>query len=264
MQAFHNNQSIKEEYLSRVRAHAAADEIIKGQYWDNGRGCAVGCTIHSGRHQDYEDLLGIPAQLAYLEDGLFENLPLEQAKLWPELFLDSINVGADLSLVFSKFAVRILGDSERGCIIHAKTPEVEAAIKSVISLYERKIEGEKVSTEEWELARRTAYATAYAAAAHAARAARADYAAAAYDARAAARAAAARAAYTADAAAAFAASNAAARAASSAASNAAAAYAAARAGADAATADYTTAARVRHYEWMSDILIEELKNASVS
>jgi len=227
MLAFHNKPELKDEYLARVRAHAAADEIIKGQYWQNGRGCAVGCTIHSDEHKDYETLLGIPMQLALIEDDLFENLPLAKAKLWPELFLNSINVGADMSHVVSKFVVRVLGDSERGCIIHAKTPGSKAAIKSVINLYERKIKGDVVSAEEWELTRCTAYATAHVA--HVAYS-DTDAAFAAYAAATAANGAAvATVVYT--------------------------AYAA---------AGYTAAARVSHYEWMSDILIEELKNASVS
>ena len=46
MLAFHNDPSIKAEYLSRVAEHAAADQIIHGTYWMDGKGCAVGCTIH--------------------------------------------------------------------------------------------------------------------------------------------------------------------------------------------------------------------------
>jgi len=233
MQAFHNNPAIKEEYLARVRAHAAADEIIKGRYWEGGRGCAVGCTIHSSNHLDYENLLGIPMQLAYLEDSLFEHLPVTKAKLWPELFLDSINVGADLSLVFSKFIIRVLGNSERGCIIHAKTPGSEAAINSVINLYKRKIEGDVVRAEEWDLVRDyvadTTANVAARAAGDAAAHAGAHAAYAAYAARAAARAAVG-------------------------------AYAAARD----ADFDSDCSSRVLHFEWMSDVLIEELKNASVS
>ena len=62
--SFHSDPSVKKKYLSRVEAHAKADEIIHGTYWENGKGCAVGCTIHSGRHQDYETELGIPRRLA--------------------------------------------------------------------------------------------------------------------------------------------------------------------------------------------------------
>ena len=52
MKAFFNDEKIKEVYLQRVTEHEKADEIIKGQYWENGKGCAVGCTIHSSNHAD--------------------------------------------------------------------------------------------------------------------------------------------------------------------------------------------------------------------
>ncbi len=72
--SYHGKTSIKRRYLKRVRAHAKTDELIKGTYWDNGKGCAVGCTVHSGDHKAYETELGIPAWLAHLEDVIFENL----------------------------------------------------------------------------------------------------------------------------------------------------------------------------------------------
>lgn len=71
MLAFHGNQEIKAFYLDRVRRHRANDEIIHGKYWENGKGCAVGCCIHSGRHIEYETELGIPIMLARLEDRLW-------------------------------------------------------------------------------------------------------------------------------------------------------------------------------------------------
>ncbi len=46
LRAFHNNPKVKSKYLARVKAHEKADEIIKGTYWQGGKGCAVGCTIH--------------------------------------------------------------------------------------------------------------------------------------------------------------------------------------------------------------------------
>jgi len=243
MKAFHNKPEIKEEYLARVRAHAAADEIVKGQYWENGRGCSIGCTVHSRRHRDYEDLLGISMMLAFLKDELFESLPLEKAKLWPELFLSSIEVGADLSLVFSKFIVRLLGDSERGCIIHAKTPGNQAAINSVIKLYKLKIAGEKVSAKKWTIARRNVLIDSDAESG-------AGYYPAAY------------AAFTAtyyDRFVSVHAVTAAADAADDAADDAA-VYDDADVSAVYDDADF----RVMHFEWMADVLIEELKNASVS
>lgn len=43
--AFHGKQSIKDKLLAQLQAHYEADEIIKGIYWENGKGCAVGCTV---------------------------------------------------------------------------------------------------------------------------------------------------------------------------------------------------------------------------
>ena len=37
--AFHNDPEIKAKYVARVKAHAEADEIIKGKYWEDGKGC---------------------------------------------------------------------------------------------------------------------------------------------------------------------------------------------------------------------------------
>lgn len=39
MKAFHNKQKIKDLYLKRLKDHYDADEIIKGTYWENGKGC---------------------------------------------------------------------------------------------------------------------------------------------------------------------------------------------------------------------------------
>ncbi len=89
MQAYHNKPEIKETYLQRVRAHKAADEIIKGTYWEDGKGCAVGCTIHDSDHSRYEAELGIPEWLARVEDVIFEGLPNRRASLWPILRCDS-------------------------------------------------------------------------------------------------------------------------------------------------------------------------------
>src|SRR3990167_2899616 len=111
MLTFHNNHKIKEKYLSRIEAHFLADEIIKGKYWEGGKGCAVGCTIHSSNHLAYETKLGIPEWLARLEDLLFENLPSDKAKLWPKKFLEAVPVGVDLQPVRWKFCAFILKEN---------------------------------------------------------------------------------------------------------------------------------------------------------
>ena len=45
LRAFRNDPKLKAKYLERVMAHEKADEIIQGIYWQDGKGCAVGCTL---------------------------------------------------------------------------------------------------------------------------------------------------------------------------------------------------------------------------
>ena len=103
MKAFHGDPAIKAKYLARVQAHAAADEIVHGKYWENGKGCAVGCTIHDSKHSNYETELGIPTALARLEDTLFEGQSNGAAKTFPVRFLSAIKPGADLSRIRWQF-----------------------------------------------------------------------------------------------------------------------------------------------------------------
>jgi hypothetical protein len=112
--AFHGDAQIKAKYLARVRAHQAADELVHGTYWQGGKGCAVGCTIHGNNHDDYEKQLGIPVALAFLEDRMFETFTNGKAKDWPEQFLTVIPVGADLSGVIPQFMSWLMLDETHG------------------------------------------------------------------------------------------------------------------------------------------------------
>ena len=209
MLAYHGSQSLKNKLLTQIEIHRKADAIVAGTYGKlNGqwKGCAVGCSVRSldiidGKlgdcinnawaeniHQRLSERMGIPLELARLEDTIFEGLPESGPKgkvraHWPTQFAYAINPGADLTLVWPKFAVRML----KRCVGYAGSNERSVtAINGVIALFERRIAGGVVTLAEWQTAR--VYAAADAAA-HAA----AAYAAAAY------------AAYAADAAAAYAA-----------------------------------------------------------
>lgn len=97
LRAFHGDRRLKDKYLKRVKRHRLADQLIKGIYWEDGRGCAVGCTVHNrDPHPLYESVLGIPKWLAYLEDQIFENLNGKEAQEWPEKFMKAIHTGANL------------------------------------------------------------------------------------------------------------------------------------------------------------------------
>ena len=152
MEAFHNNPSIKEKYLNRVQEHYQADQIIKGEYWQNGKGCAVGCTVHSNIHNKYESELGIPENIAHLQDTIFENLPNELAKEFPIQFLSAIKVGADLKNVSNLFTIWVLTDSKYGVLQYAENKKIvqdvaDALAKDMVT---------PVPAEKWEELRKNA------------------------------------------------------------------------------------------------------------
>ncbi len=108
LRAFHGDPKIKAQYLARVRAHAKADELIHGVYWERGKGCAIGCTIHSSQHVKYETELGIPQMIANLEDRIFEGMANGDSKEFPAQFLSAIRPGTDLSRVGPTFLTEVL------------------------------------------------------------------------------------------------------------------------------------------------------------
>ena len=160
MLAYHGDLSIKEKYLARIRLHAAHDEIIKGLYWEKGKGCAVGCTIHGSDHGAYERELGIPRTIAHMEDAMFEHLPNVVAMKFPERFLAAITPGADLSLVMSRLMLWLLVDPDDGVILFADAEDAKSAIERIAALYERQLSGDNPSPEEWSAAAATACAAA--------------------------------------------------------------------------------------------------------
>jgi hypothetical protein len=136
----------------------------------------------------YEGELGIPRVLARLADQLFEGMSAEARRSWTVRFAEAVPVGADLSSVWGRFALRLLSDPERGVAVHAR-PHVRPAVERVGALYARQVAGETIPWQEWKAAADAAAADggvadaydadAAAAAAYAAYAAAADAAAAA-------------------------------------------------------------------------------------
>ena len=152
MLAFHNDPAVKAKYLNRVLAHAAADEIIHGTYWERGKGCAVGCTIHSGDHKNYETELGVPIMLARLEDRLFEGMQNGDSKQFPARFLEAIQPGADLSRVGWLWLHWLLTEELAG----RDDPRVAKEIKACADVLIPLTKGEPCDRNAAGLARRAA------------------------------------------------------------------------------------------------------------
>lgn len=172
MLAYHSDEKLKQSVLAQMRAHREADTLVQGHgYWKDGKGCAVGCLIHSGDHAEYESRFGISRFLARLEDGIFERLPVKEAREWPERFFDAAQTGADLSMVFYKFVHWMLADPQDGILRHVNTERIKKNVIKIATLYKQRIDGE-ISLTDF---RATAAAYAIAAYAVADRDASADY-----------------------------------------------------------------------------------------
>ena len=164
MQAYLNDPALKEDFVAEIKKHQEADQIIQGTYGkgsgESWKGCAVGCSIHSlnrlqgkrydtSNHKVYETALGIPEWLARLEDGIFEELPVEKAKQWPLCFASAISVGADLEPVKYKFCAFLLSRNiERILSLDIASElkdQVVQAIRGVLNLHEA-----AVATGKWD------------------------------------------------------------------------------------------------------------------
>ena len=150
MKAYHNDPQIKADIIAQLEDHRAADQLIKGQYWEDGKGCAVGCTLHSGNFAEYEPRFGIPQMLARLEDCIFEGLPNDEAMEWPVRFMAAIEPGADLSLIGWKLLHWLLTDEKVNPGINH--PLVAAAVKQCADLMATLAKGEPVTAESAERA----------------------------------------------------------------------------------------------------------------
>lgn len=158
MKAYHNDQMLKDLMLLSLQDHYDADEIVKGQYWEGGKGCAVGCTIYSDQHKDYETLLGIPEWLAHLEDAIFEGLPNGKAKHWPIRFMSAIKTGVDLERVKIPFLIFVV-ESTLDKFDHKEFPDCKKAIDSVLVELRRDV----IDKDQIKAAARAARAAAMAA-----------------------------------------------------------------------------------------------------
>jgi hypothetical protein len=148
--AYHGDPARKAFSLARLRSHVRKEEVVQGAAgWDGREGGVIGCTVHSNDRSRYEADLGIPTEVASLEEIIFQQLPEEEAQQFSLDFLQAVPVGADLSFVWPVIARWLLIDPARGIIRLAETPETRAAILLVADLYARVLRCEPVSPHQF-------------------------------------------------------------------------------------------------------------------
>jgi hypothetical protein len=91
----------------QIAWHVEADALIAGQYWCNGKGCALGCLSHKGSGIEAREAIaaqyGIPQPVSALVDCLFERLPAAERPAFFRAIGDAVQDGRDLTRVHWAF-----------------------------------------------------------------------------------------------------------------------------------------------------------------
>ena len=134
--AYHGDHAVKLKYVGRMLAHQEADEIIHRIYWEGGKGCAIGCTVHSDNHAAYETELGMPEWFAHLDDKIFEGMSDAVSRRFPLRLLSAIPVGfAEWDRLYHEFCAYVLRDI---CEFDKmRYYDVAVAVDAIIRLHER-------------------------------------------------------------------------------------------------------------------------------
>jgi hypothetical protein len=174
LRAFHNRRALKRDLLAEIAKHEAADAIERGHYGDatltlaeGWKGCAIGCALHSlnairrqpkasGRlrrvdaHERFPAELGIPLELAYHVDHIFEKLPDAKGHTWPRRVIDAMPVGADLTGVIPALCQWMILDPVDGFMAGAKTPAQQEILQRFAALVAQDWAGDVVTAAVWD------------------------------------------------------------------------------------------------------------------
>ena len=149
------NKTTQKKYIERAKTHREADEIVRGLYWKDGKGCCIGCLAHANDdpHEALEKQTGIPEWLSRVADTIFEGL--EDYKQWPERFVAAVpkNKTHDWmeKNVKAPFLVHVLKSTLKN-FDHEKYPDVKKAVDDVIKLWRR----DDIGSEDWRSAAESA------------------------------------------------------------------------------------------------------------
>jgi len=164
LQSFHNDEKIKAKYVKRLAGHYKANEIRQcNYYWKNGKGDAVGCTIHSSQqdiYKKYETELGIPEWVARLMEKIFDHISKNKAKKFAIQFLDSIPVGVtetEFNTLKYKFFMYLVQNIRQ--FDPDRYPKAQDVVNIVVELCKKELEKQNsVTKDEWAAAEEMAFA----------------------------------------------------------------------------------------------------------
>ena len=160
MISFNGDSRVKEQYVGVAKYHHQADDLAqKHGYCHGGKCCALGC-FHGINSQEAcialnGDRLGIPEDISYLEEAVFENSSEPFAKTWPLRFIEAMPVGVDLHTVgikIKQFMLRELLKDKN--VINAEP--VRLCIVQVLDLLQNQLMGvfdETKQSAAWSAAR---------------------------------------------------------------------------------------------------------------
>lgn len=147
MKTFPDPRLTAADFAAGMRAHAEADDLIRGTYGDTDsgrfRGCAVGCSIEvvktrlgieikHGDHEALGEAIGVPAELPYLWDAIFEGLQDKANTEFAVAFASALRDGQDLSRVPDLFLAETLRDDVLP-LVTDDHPSVHAAVTRVVN-----------------------------------------------------------------------------------------------------------------------------------
>lgn len=148
MEAFNGQAELKQETINRLRDHIDSGKLVHGVEYKDGEGGPVGCIVGSFTHSLFEKRLGIPAPLAHALEVIYDGLRGDKDQPFALDFLESIEPGADLSMVWPRFLLRVLTDEQNGLLAYAPD-DTERAAKRVVALLQRQVNGDEPTDMEW-------------------------------------------------------------------------------------------------------------------
>lgn len=155
---------VKSRMIELADEHQKNDEYLAGRFWNNGKGCSIGCTIHDakklglvdeleyGDHAALAKVLGVPEFVTRIMDTIFEWLPDAERPAFTPLVLRTIRPDRHYATLQDHFSAWCMLDPKYGVSIVASNPDVRCVSKRIGELYAKRARGEAISDADLEVA----------------------------------------------------------------------------------------------------------------